>query len=239
MFPELVESPVVVTHTRGVFEGPVAEFALALMLHFAKRLGEVVEDQRARRWRHLDTWAIAGATAGIVGFGEIGRRLARLCRCCGMRVLALRRGVAGPDPDADVVYSRAQLGELLSRADYVVLTVPLTAETRGLIGAAALRQMRSGSYLINVGRGGVVDEVALAQALREGWIAGAALDVVAQEPLPPEHPLYDVPNLVISSHMAGDVVGWEDRVLALFFENFRRFARGEPLRFVVDKRRGY
>jgi phosphoglycerate dehydrogenase-like enzyme len=156
-----------------------------------------------------------------------------------MTVVGLRRQAAPPPRGVAAVYPRERLPELLERSDVVVLSLPLTCETRGLIGAAELARLKPGSYLINVARGELVDEGALAAALRSGHLAGAAGDAFIAEPLPPFSPLYDAPNLLISPHMAPNAAGWQRRALALFVENFERWQAGRRLRNVVDKARGY
>jgi phosphoglycerate dehydrogenase-like enzyme len=239
LFPELVASPVVLTNAVGVFDPSIAEFVLGLLLAFVKFLPEVLADQRERRWRYRETDSLMDKTLTIVGFGRIGRAVAQRARAFGMRIIGVRRNAAGPDPAADLVLPVERLVEALAQADFVAITAPLTPDTRGLIGAAELAALRPGAYLINVGRGGIVDEAALRDALESGRLRGAALDVVAQEPLPPESPLWTTRNLIITPHIAGDDYRWHDRMAALFRENLRRYLAGEPLLGVVDKQRGY
>jgi phosphoglycerate dehydrogenase-like enzyme len=177
---------------------------------------------------------------GIVGYGDIGRACAAQARALGMLVQAVRRRPdAGADSLAHRIVPPEQRAEVLSASDYVVVAAPLTEETRGLIGAAELRNMKPSAVLINVGRGPVVDEKALIQALQEGWIRGAALDVFEQEPLPADHPFYGLPNVLLSPHCADHTPGWLDRAMDLFLENMACYLRGEPLRNMVDKKRGY
>ncbi len=239
LFPALVEADVVVTNARGVFEDAMAEYVLGLLLAFAKDLPGTLAWQRERRWEHRETERLAGARLLVVGLGPIGRAVARLARAVGMEV----EGVASAPRPGDGVVARVggpeELPRLLAGADYVVNALPLTARTRGLFDAAAFAAMKPSARFVNVGRGGTVDEEALAAALREGRLAGAALDVVQTEPLPPESPLWDVPGLLLSPHMSGDAVGWKERVVALFLDNLDRYVSGRPLRNVVDKRRGY
>ncbi|MDP8957979.1 MAG: D-2-hydroxyacid dehydrogenase [Actinomycetota bacterium] len=238
LFPELVESEVQVTNARGVFDRSIAEFAVAAMLIFAKDLLTTVGLQRSHRWRHRETEMLRGRSALIVGTGGIGREIARLSRCLGVEV----RGVARSGRRDDVfgtVHPMLDLHRVLPAADFVVVALPLTRETEGVFGAEEFRRMKSTARFINVGRGRLVDEWALVAALRSGEIAGAALDVFHQEPLPADHPLWDMPQVLVSPHMSGDFVGWLDALAAQFADNLERFRVGEPLRNVVDKGRGY
>lgn len=249
LFPELVRSPVVVTNSRGIFDRAMAEYVLGFMLAFAKDLPLTLDLQRRREWRHRESERLDGRTVVVVGAGSIGREIGRLLRAAGMRVLGVARrpravgdpaGSAGsPDAAFERVVGIDDLHAVLPDADYVVLSMPLTAETRGLFGAAALAKMKPTARLVNVGRGAVVDEAALVDALRSRRIAGAALDVFTGEPLPADHPFWDLPGVIVSPHMSGDFVGWPAAVSALFVENFRRWRAGEPLLNIVDKERGY
>ncbi len=240
LFPELIESPVIVTNSRGVFSRSLAEFVTAAVLFFAKDLRRMLTSQQAGRWDPFDVEEVHGKVMGIVGYGDIGRACAAQARALGMLVQAVRRQPdAGADPFAQRVVPPERRSEVLSASDYVVVAAPLTEETRGLIGAAELRRMKSSAVLINVGRGPVVDQRALIRALEEGWIRGAALDVFEREPLPAGHPFYGLPNVLLSPHCADHTPGWLDRAMDLFLDNFARFLRGEPLLNVVDKKRGY
>ena len=151
----------------------------------------------------------------------------------------MARNPRSDDPDFGTVHPAAALHDSLAGADFVVIAAPLTDDTRGMFGTWAFQQMKSSARLINVGRGPIVDQAALVTALRGGQFAGAALDVFADEPLPPDSPLWGMGNVIVSPHMSGDVVGFEDELAALFLDNLARYRRGEPLRNVVDKRRGY
>jgi phosphoglycerate dehydrogenase-like enzyme len=239
LFPALVESRVALTNSRDLYSDAIAEHALALLLALAKRLPEALIDQAQRRWEHRESELLDGKLLGIVGLGSIGRALARRARALGMRVWGLRRRPGPPGRVVERVLGAAELDCLLAAADWVVVAVPLTAETRGMIGAEQLRRMKPSAGLVNVARGEVVDERALARALREGWLRAAASDVFEEEPLPPTSPLYDLPNMLISPHMAPNAAGWRDRTVGLFLENFARYGDGRRLRNVVDKRRGY
>ena len=228
LFPELAESPVPLTNARGVFSEILGEFAIGAVLLFAKGFRRMVRSQEAGLWDQFDTVAVAGQTMGVIGFGDIGKAAARRAEAMGMHVLPLRRG-AGQQGKLD----------LLARSDYVLLSAPLTPETRGIVGAAELRAMRPGAVLINVGRGPLVDETALIAALREKRIGGAALDVFDQEPLPAGHAFYTLDNLLLSPHSADHTADWKQRAMQMFLDNFERYRKGEPLRNVVDKSRGY
>jgi phosphoglycerate dehydrogenase-like enzyme len=238
LFPEMVESPVMLTSSRGAFDESVAEFGLALMLTFAKRINETMLNQIERRWKPFETQLLSGRTVAIVGFGAIGHLLGRKCRALGMRVVGARRS-GEPHPDADEMHTLQDLDSVLPGADYLVLVLPQTDETRQVIGGTELRQMRPDSVLINIGRGSAVDELALAAALEARTIRGAALDVFQREPLPQDHPLWKQPNAVITPHMASDAVGWQLRLADVFSENLVRYRAGEPLLNQIDKTRGY
>lgn len=238
LFPELRESDAILTNASGVFNIPIAETVMAYILAVVKRLPEFWAHQREHRWEKLPLRELRGLTVGIVGLGDIGTEVARLCRAFGMRVLGLRRRPA-PSDLADEVLPPDRLQDLLARSDFVVIAVPLTAETRGMIGRAELAAMKPDAWLVNISRGAIVDEEALVEALREGRIGGACLDVFAEEPLPPESPLWDMPNVIITPHNSWSSPHIEEREIALFLENLRRYVAGEPLLNVVDKQAGY
>jgi phosphoglycerate dehydrogenase-like enzyme len=238
LFPELVTSNVILTNSRGAFDEAVAEFGLALILMFAKRLNETFVNQLERRWQHFDTHLLGGRTVAIIGFGAIGHLLGRKCRALGMKVIGVRR-TAEHHPDADEMYSLRELDNVLEVADYVVLLLPQTDSTRLVMGEAQLKRMRSDAVLINIGRGSAVDEQALASALRTGTIRGAGLDVFQREPLPKDHPLWDCPNVVITPHMASDADDWQGRLVDIFTDNLARFETAQPVLNQIDKLRGY
>lgn len=239
LFPELTEGHTVVTNSRGVFERPIADYVLALVLCFAKDLHTTLRRQAERRWRHRETETVAGRTALVVGTGPIGREIGRRLRAFGMDVSGAGRTARTGDPDLGDISGQDELPAALAAADYVVLAAPLTDLTRGMIDAAALAAMRPTARLVNVARGELVVEADLVAALRAGTIAGAALDVFEDEPLPPSSPLWDLPNVIVSPHMSGDLIGWRDQLVALFADNLRRFTAGEPLRNAVDLSLGY
>jgi phosphoglycerate dehydrogenase-like enzyme len=247
LFPELVASDVVLTNAHEVHGPVVAEHVIALILALAKKIPLAARLQERRIWGQDAMWndgprprEVAGATLGLIGLGSIGRRVARMASALGMRVIAVREHPKKEKPEGvATVYAPPQLNDLLSQSDYIVVAAPLTEATRGLINADRLRAMRSDAYLINVGRGPQVDEKALAEALLNRRIAGAALDVFEQEPLPPESPLWGLGNLLITPHTAGLTEKLWQRHYALFSENLRRYLAREPLLFVVDKHKGY
>lgn len=233
MCPELIASDTVVTNARGIFDLPIAEYVSGLVIAMAKDLPGTLELQRQRRWRHRETQRVAGSRAVVVGSGPIGREIARLLAALGV-VTALVGRTARPG-----VHGAHELTPLLSRADWVVCAAPLTDATRGMFDAAASAAMPPSARFINVGRGPLVVEDDLVTALRKRWIAGAALDVFGEEPLPPRSPLWDVPGLIVSPHMSGDTVGWRDELSAQFVGLYELWAAGSPLPNVVDKKRGY
>lgn len=239
LFPDMVESQVTITNSRGVFDRSIAEYVLGVMLVFAKDLLQTIGLQQQKKWVHRDTEMLAGHKLLVVGAGSIGRTIARLARCAGMEVDAIARTARYSDEDFGRVFPSEDLDEVLPEADYVVVAAPLTAQTRGMFGAAQFERMKPGARFINVGRGPIVDESALTDALRDGRIAGTALDVFSEEPLPEDSPLWEMPQVVVSPHMSGDFVGWLEALGGLFVENFRRWERGDELLNVVDKERGY
>lgn len=239
LFPELVDSDVVVTNSRGVFDQPIAEYVLGLVLAFAKDFPGTWDLRNRRVWGHRETQRLAGTRAVVVGSGPIGRAIGHLLGAAGMRVSLVGRSRRDGDPDFGVVHASSELPTLLGEADYVVAAAPLTEGTRRMFDAEAFAAMPPEARFVNIGRGQLVDEDALVAALRSGGIAGAALDVFAQEPLPDDHPLWTLDGVVVSPHMAGDVIGWHDDLARLFVENFDRWRSGVTLLNIVDKRLGY
>lgn len=240
-------SGIIVTTAAGIHAINISEYAFGSMLMFNRSWPQMVRNQDSHLWPQNANWYKLGGrelvdqTLGIVGLGSIGRRIAQLGRAFGMKVLGLRRSATQgeQDPDVDQLYSVGQLHELLSLSDYLVLTVPLTPESEKMIGEAELRAMRPHAYLVNVGRGRVIDEPALIRALKEGWIGGAGLDVTAEEPLPADSPLYSMPNVILTPHISGVTVNYDKRLTALFAENLRRYRAGKSLLNQYDAVRGY
>jgi len=241
------DSGVIVTTAVGINTIPIGEYVFGSMLMFNRTWTEMVRLQdkhiwpRSVNWYRLGGSELADQTLGIVGLGSIGRRVAQLGRAFGMRILATRRSVqeGDSDPDVDQLYSTAHLHEMLHECDYVVLCVPLTSETEGMIGEAELHAMKQSAYLVNIARGHVIDEPMLIRALQEGWIAGAGLDVAQEEPLPASSPLYTMPNVIVTPHISGVSNRYGERLTALFADNLRRYRHGEPLRNLYEPERGY
>ncbi|MCP5152161.1 MAG: D-2-hydroxyacid dehydrogenase [Ectothiorhodospiraceae bacterium] len=238
LFPELIASDVVLTNARAVFDRAMAEYALGVIIAFEKHLPQTIRLQGERVWRHRLTGRIEGKAVLVVGAGSIGRAVARLLGAAGMVVRVVGRS-ARDDAELGRVHGFDELDALLPWADHVVLIAPLTPQTRACMDGARLARMRSSAYLVNLGRGQLVDESALIDALGAGAIAGAALDVFETEPLPSSSPLWDMPNVIVSPHMSGDFVGCFDVLASQFLDNFRRYRAGEPLVNVVDKRLGF
>jgi len=234
LFPETAAGDVVITNSRGVFGNAIAEYVLGLVLLYAKDLPTALALQQRRSWRHRESEMIAGSRLLIVGAGSIGRAIGRLARGVGMEVEGIARSER-PETDFGRVRPSSELRGALATADVVVIAAPLTDETRGLFGPLEFAAMRRGARLINVGRGAIVDQAALLDALTAGRLGGAGLDVFDDEPLPPDHPFWGLANVVVSPHMPGDFVGWQEALGALFVDNFRRWQRGQPLLNVVDK----
>ena len=240
--PYLADPDLVVTTVSGTHTIPMTEFVLAVLLYFAKRLGHFREQQIRREWRKAVVDELHGATVVIVGYGAIGQALAEVLRGLGMRVVGVRRSPdpAGPTPPAlAALHGPGELPRALAEARYVVSILPRTPETEDFWNDTTFALLPLGAVFINVGRGRTVDEAALLRALRTGRLAGAGLDVFAAEPLPPDSPLWDEPNLLVVPHTGSETVHYTDRALAIVADNLRRFAAGEPLRNVIDKHLGY
>lgn len=234
-------SPVVMTKVDGVHSHTVAEFVFAMVLMFAKKMPFCLEQKRNRQWQQYTPSVLRSKTMGIVGLGHVGRSVARIAKAFDMRVVATRRSAkrAGGARHVDLVLPSDRLHELLAESDFVALTLPLTGESKEMIGEAELRAMKPTAYLINIGRGPIVNERALIRALDEGWIGGAGLDVFATEPLPADSRLWELPNVIYSPHVAGYMEGYGAGVTELFLENLRRYISGEKLLNVVSKKKGY
>lgn len=256
--PLYTQSDVTFTTANGIHAVPLAEYVMAQILAFAHHLPRMFEDKASStwtkgRWNRYVPSELYGATLGIVGYGSIGRHIARLAQAFGMRVLAIKRdvrhladgryvvpGIGDPEGELpDRIYPPQALQSFLAECDYVVLTVPLTSQTRHLVDAAALATMKPTAVLINIARGDVVDEQALVAALEQEKIGGAALDVFAEEPLPEEHPLWKLPNVIISPHVGGFTPHYDDRATDIFAENLRRYVAGETLLNIVNRDREY
>ena len=251
-------SDVLITTMSGIHASVIAEYVFASILAFTYRIPRMLSYQHRAEWPsgRWDLFAhreLRGQTLGVIGYGSIGREVARLAHAFGMRVLAVKRDPsqrADPgwrlpgtgDPEGTIperIFPPDTLQEMLPQCDFVVLAVPLTAATRQLIGEAELRAMKPTAYLVNIARGGVIDEEALVRALQEGWIAGAGLDVYSREPLPADSPLWRLDNVILSPHVSGFTLNYDEWATDLFAENLRRYLNGEPLFNVVDRERGY
>jgi phosphoglycerate dehydrogenase-like enzyme len=239
LFPELVTSDVVLTNSQGVFDRAMAEYVLGVVIAFAKRLPESLALQSQRSWKYRLTERIEGRRALVVGAGSIGRQIAQLLRAAGLQVTGIGTRARDGDPDFGRIHPVSELADWLPQAHYVIAVTPLTDATRGLFGAREFHAMKPTARFINVGRGEVVQEAALVDALRQGEIAGAALDVFETEPLPADNPLWSMPQVIISPHMSGDFEEHPQALSDLFVENFRRYRESEPLLNVVDKSLGY
>jgi phosphoglycerate dehydrogenase-like enzyme len=241
LFPELVDSAVEVTNARGVYEDGIAEWVVGVMLAFATRILHQRDAQLRREWSPRETERLAGTRLLVVGPGPIGRAVAWRAEALGMHVAAAGRTARRDELFGDVISTgdAAALAEALAAADVVLDALPLTSSTAGFFDAARFAQMRPATRFINVGRGGTVDELALIEALADGRIGGAALDVYRTEPLPPDSALWSLPNALVSPHMCGRFEGWQRATVEVFVDNAARFARGEPLRNPVDKRAGH
>jgi phosphoglycerate dehydrogenase-like enzyme len=225
---------VAVTSAAGVHAGPLAEFALFGLLAFTKGLPRILRDQDDHRWGHYPVDELGGRTVLIVGLGQIGEEVARLAAAFGMRVIGVNRSGSSDSPHVHEVRRTSEVYECLPEADAIVISAPLTEATRGLIDGAAIARLPPGAILVNIGRGGVVDEPALIEALRSERLAGAALDVFASEPLAADSPLWELPNVLLTPHTAGLSMREDERIVALFVENLGRYLRGEDLRNRVD-----
>jgi len=236
--PQVHDGSVTLTNAPGLHTIPIAESVLAAMLDHAKRLRQRRLDQREHAWRPLRNDELFGRVVLIVGLGRIGARVATLCRAFGMRVVGTRRSPT-PVADVDEVLPPEALVEHVPSADFIVLAVPHTPDTVGLLGAREFQAMKSTAYLINVGRGAVVDEAAMIDALRRRRIAGAYLDAFVDEPLPHDHVLWDLDNVFIVPHDSHSSPHIGDRMVELFCDNLRRYVTGEPLAHVCDPVKGY
>lgn len=236
---ELVESQVVVTNAAGIHAPPIAEHVIGVIIALARSFPALYRQQQQHVWyRNLPVDEIAGRTLGIVGLGGIGQLVAKKAKGLDMRVIGTKRHPA-PVPFVDEVLPDERLGDLLAQSDYVVVAVPSTHETIGLIGRSEINTMKPSACLINVARGSVIDQDALIFALQDGRIAGAGLDVFEPEPLPADNPLWSLPNVILSPHCSARSPHINQRTVAQFAENLRRFAAGEQLLNVVDKTQGY
>ncbi len=238
---EIWRSKVVLTGVSGIHATPISEFVMGLMLMFAKNMPSSFRMKQKRDWQRYMVHTLHGKTAGIVGLGHIGREVARLAKAFGMKVIATRRSArqGGKARNVDLLLPRSRMKELLAESDYVVLTLPLTPETRHIMGEAEFKAMKPTAYIINIGRGSLIDQEALIKALDEKCIAGAGLDVTVPEPLPKESRLWDFDNVILSPHVSGGMEDYMVRATELFCDNLRRYLEGKKLRNIIDKKKGY
>lgn len=238
--PVVREGRVILTRTAGAHSVAVPEHVMAVVLAFSRRLHIALHHQFLRRWDRSAAVGdeLAGRVMGILGLGHIGRALAERASRFGMRVVGTKRTVE-PVSHVELMVPPDRSDEVIQEADYLVVLLPLTPATPGVLGAREFRLMKPTSVLVNVARGAVVREMDLVAALRAGWIAGAALDVLEEEPPPPDSRLYDLPQVLLTPHGAGVSPRYFDRITAVFAGNLRRFVRGQPLQHVVDPGRGY
>ncbi len=231
------QSDIVCTTAGGVHSRPLAEFCLMAMLMFVKDAFRMASEQERRHWQRYAGTELRGKTLAVISLGRGGQEVARLSRCLGMRVIGTKRSIEGLEPTSlgvERLYPWTDLQPMLARADFVVLFLPHTPETEGLIGAEELAAMKPGAVLINVARGTIWDEAAVVRALQSGHLGGLASDVFAVEPLPGDSPLWDMPNVLISPHSASAVASEKAKLTDLFCDNLGRYLAGEPLRNVLD-----
>jgi phosphoglycerate dehydrogenase-like enzyme len=237
-YPEAVKRPFVATTASGVHPVQITEHVFSLMLAFVRRLPEMIDNQRKHEWK-----APTGPTLRelyeqtllVIGLGAIGERIALVGSALGMRVLGVRRTAVDPPPGVEAIYPPDRLLDILPEADFIVLAAPLTGETQHMIGERELGAMKREAFIVNIGRGKLIDEPALVRALQEGRIAGAGLDVFETEPLPADSPLWSMPNVIVTPHYAGASPRYNERAMRVFIENLKRYRDGQPLRNVVDK----
>ncbi len=241
--PQIVASDIILTNTRGAHGLSIGEHTLALLLAMTRHIPESLEQQRRKHWERGRLYKTAreinSLTMGIIGFGALGRGIAQRALGFDMNLIAVDAQAIIGEPLVDEVWPVSRLDDLLTLADVVVVSAPLTPETTHLLDETKLRKMKPDAYLIVVSRGGIVDETALVKLLEEGALAGVAIDVTEQEPLPAESPLWEAPRLILTPHLAGASAPKERRVIEIFRENLIRFQNGDPMLNVVDKAKGY
>jgi phosphoglycerate dehydrogenase-like enzyme len=239
--PEVIANPAPLTNGRGVFRVPLAEWTIGAMLHFSYRMRRMIRQQEAGEWQSFGTEELQGRTLGVIGFGSVGRAAAERANAFGMKVLALRRRPVRfrADPLVVQAFAPARINDLIAASDYLLVSAPLTPETSGMVGGEQIASMKSNAVIINVGRGAIIDEAPLIDALESSRIRGAALDVFATEPLPPGHAFYRLKNVLLSPHTADHVEDFMHLAVECFLENMKLFRAGQPLQNIVDKRAGY
>jgi phosphoglycerate dehydrogenase-like enzyme len=238
---EIWNSDIILTGVSGIHATPISEFVMGLMLMFAKNTPLSFKMMQTRQWQRYMPGTLRGKTVGIIGLGHIGGEVARLSKAFGMKVIATRRSVkaASKAKNVDLLLPPSRMKELLGQSDYVVLTLPLTPETKHIIGEAELKAMKPTAYIMNIGRGPLIDQDALIKALNEKYIAGAGLDVTVPEPLPKESRLWDFDNVILSPHISGGMEDYMLQATELFCDNLKRYIAGKKLLNVIDKKKGY
>lgn len=243
LFPEFIESDVPLTNARGVYKGSLAEFVVLGMLYFYKHVRRLIKSQQAHHWDDFMVDWTRGKIMGVVGYGEIGQECARLAKGLGVKIYAVRRKpeLSANDPILDRIFPSDQLKDMLKEVDVVLAAAPLTPDTKHMIGEEEFRAMKPSAIVMNVGRGPVIDEAALIRALQEKRVAAAALDVFEVEPLPKDHPFWEMENVLLSPHCTDRThdPDWLDLSTQCFVDNFNRYSKGQPLENVVDKKAGY
>lgn len=239
LFPELIQSEVLLTNVRGMHKDTIADHTFMFILALSRKLKRFIHLQAAGQWgRYDDLWEVKGDTIGIVGLGSIGREIARRAKAFRMRVIGTNT-TGRPVDEVDATYGPDGLETVIKESRWLVLAAPLTSRTQGMIGRQQLEWLGPGGYLINISRGGLVDQEALITALQDGTIAGAGLDVFVEEPLPADSPLWHMPNVIITPHVSGSMRDYFGEALKIFCDNLRRYSQGLPLQNVVDKEAGY
>jgi phosphoglycerate dehydrogenase-like enzyme len=241
-YPEVIDQDFVLTNVSGVHPIPISEHIFALLLAFARDLHSAIRAQSQRHWKgaaQSELFELIGKTMLLIGVGAIGKRTAKIAAALEMRVLGVRRNPTMTVPTVETMFGPDQLLDILPEADFVVLTAPLTHETEKMIGERELRAMKPTAYLVNIGRGGTIDENALIHVLREGWIAGAGLDVFEIEPLPEDSPLWGMENVIITAHYSGLTPHYDERAMGIFLKNLKLYQAGKPLINVIAKKLGY
>jgi D-2-hydroxyacid dehydrogenase (NADP+) len=235
---DMVKSDVVITNASGLAAVPIAEWLMNVMLMFARQMPRYLRNKDEAKWERFPSAVLSGKTVGIIGLGAIGSETARRAQAFGMNVIGCRRSQRRARY-CDEIVPREQLPELLHESDYVIIAVPWTPETNGMIGAKELAAMKPSGYLLNIGRGDIINEPELIKSLEAKKIAGAGLDVFSQEPLPPTSPLWKLPNVIMTPHIAGSMEDYIGQACDLFVKNLTRYVAGKKLMNVVDKKRGY
>lgn len=237
---ELEQKNILLTNASGVHGIPITEQIFSMLLAYTRNLHYAVRQQSQSKWDKSGTFReLSGKTAVIVGVGQIGSTTAKVAKAFGMRTVGVRKS-GKSDPNVDVMYTVDQLDQALAEGDFIINILPLTDETKGLYDAGRFEAMKDGAFFVNMGRGPSVNTEALIEALKSGHLAGAGLDVFEQEPLPSEHPLWGMDNVIITPHTAGDTVHYTERVLDIFLENLKAYRQGEALpRNVIDYEKAY